>query len=151
VSRITKKKWKQIGRICGYDGTRTASVWSEDADRLRRACPYELWKKMAQVNLDSPFRDQESVVPPSLRGDGDPREGMPWEGRHTPGKAFMGTAYRDGGGWTVKSESGEDFKVTNPQILFDALKSGGENMSSFEFNVYCYPVAEGRCKVAQIK
>lgn len=48
MAEMTLKKWKQIGSICGYDGTRTASVWSKDADRLRKACPYKLWKKMAQ-------------------------------------------------------------------------------------------------------
>jgi hypothetical protein len=47
MSKMTLKKWKQIGRICGYDGTRTASVWSENADRLRKACSYEMWKKIA--------------------------------------------------------------------------------------------------------
>ena len=46
---MTLAKWKEIGRICGYDGTRTASVWSEVADRLRKACPYGLWMRLANV------------------------------------------------------------------------------------------------------
>jgi hypothetical protein len=49
---MTRDKWKRIGRICGYDGTRTASVWSEDAQRLREACPYELWKRIFAMNDD---------------------------------------------------------------------------------------------------
>lgn len=49
MAKMTLKKWKEIGRICGYDGTRTAATWSKDADRLRKACPYELWKKMASL------------------------------------------------------------------------------------------------------
>jgi hypothetical protein len=67
MSKITLKKWKQIGRICGYDGTRTASVWSKDADRLRRACSYGLWRSIGKsagynnVSQENPA-DAEGII-----------------------------------------------------------------------------------------
>jgi len=153
MAMMTLKKWKRIGRICGYDGTRTASVWSKDADRLRKACSYELWKKMAQNNgWSSPFSDVDNDIPSILRGDERSNDEEPnWSRNYIPNKNFVGTAYRDGHGWVVKSEDGADFKVTNPEILFNELKNKGRSMPSFEFEVYCSVVEDGRCKVFQIK
>jgi len=65
MAKMTLKKWKQIGKICGYDGTKSASVWSEKADKMRKACPYETWKKMAGMfkgAIDSVTRP-EGMIP----------------------------------------------------------------------------------------
>lgn len=43
---MTYDKWEEIGKICGYTGTKTASSKTKAADRLREACPYELWDRM---------------------------------------------------------------------------------------------------------
>jgi hypothetical protein len=55
MSKITLEKWKQIGRICGYDGNKSASVWSEKANKLRKSCSYEMWKKIAQSHGYHPY------------------------------------------------------------------------------------------------
>ena len=47
--KMTLAKWKEIGRICGYDGTKEATTSSKDADRLRKACSYEMWKKLVHA------------------------------------------------------------------------------------------------------
>jgi hypothetical protein len=110
MSKMTHKKWKQIGRICGYDGTRTASVWSEDADRLRKACPYETWKRIGktvkiagglygdvidEIEVDFSGKVDVNVRPTQKRGIFDAtlkwEPSKPYEHRH----AETGNMYHD--------------------------------------------------------
>lgn len=52
MKKMTYRKWRRIGSICGYDGTRTASSEGKDANRLKEACPYETWKKIGNMLSD---------------------------------------------------------------------------------------------------
>jgi len=95
MAKMTLAKWKKIGRICGYDGTKSASVWNEKADKMRKACSYEMWKKIAQSNGYG--SDGDELAPQAYEITNDPtpirigeiREFLKqWCQDHDPGGAY---------------------------------------------------------------
>jgi len=132
---MTLAKWKQIGKICGYDGTRTASTWGEEADRLRKSCSYKLWKKIAQAfgyPDDFKYHDPKNEV----------------------SSVVSGTAMYDGQGWVVKVKGqyrGDEnvHRVKNYEVLSERL-NGKEAGPGSQFDVTCMINKDGTCTIDKI-